>query len=300
VYARIVVEFCRRAKERSGAAPEIVGIQNEVEQPPEVFAAMTVAVRKALDTSGFMKTKIQMADASFLWMAIDRVKDAKNFPEEWSRINYTAAHQYDYQEFMANPDFYDARLRAMRTASEGKAFLATEICLNDGHYQEVSYRLALQVGQLYQKDLTELDAEMLLYCWLLLDVEQPNFGASRSLLVPDRSRGEMPVASSFQLRVLGAFSRHVLKGMKRVETKTSDKDLLTAAFADGARSTLVVLNRSTGVKRLSVDWNGVKWTRMERTDFYSENAETAAPSEVVVEPGEIVTLADFSAEGRAQ
>lgn len=37
---------------------------------------------------------------------------------------------------------------------------------------------------------------MLLYCWLLLDVEQPTFGGSRSLLVPDRSRGEIPVASS--------------------------------------------------------------------------------------------------------
>ena len=53
VYARIVVDFCKRAKERSGAAPEIIGIQNEVEQPPEVFAAMTMAVRKALDAAGF-------------------------------------------------------------------------------------------------------------------------------------------------------------------------------------------------------------------------------------------------------
>ena len=53
VYARIVVDFCKRAKERSGAAPEIIGIQNEVEQPPEVFAEMTTAVRKALDAAGF-------------------------------------------------------------------------------------------------------------------------------------------------------------------------------------------------------------------------------------------------------
>ena len=53
VYARIVVDFCKRAKERSGAAPEIIGIQNEVEQPPEVFAEMTMAVRKALDAARF-------------------------------------------------------------------------------------------------------------------------------------------------------------------------------------------------------------------------------------------------------
>ncbi len=296
VYARIVVDFCKRAKERSGAAPEIIGIQNEVEQPPEIFAAMTTAVRKALDDAGFKSTKIQMADAPYSWIAIHRVNDAKRFPEAWRATDFTAAHQYDYQEFLANPDMYDARLRALREASAGKPFLATEICLNDGAYQEPSYRIALQVGQLYQKDLTEADAEMLLYCWLLLDVEQPSFGASRSLMVPDRAKGEVSVASSFQLRVLGAFSRHVLKGMRRVETQTANGDLLTTGFTDGKRNSLIVLNRSTEAQRLRVDWNGVQWTRMERTSFYDENAETAVPSEIVVAPGEIVTLTDFSAD----
>lgn len=212
VYARIVVDFCKRAKERSGAAPEIIGIQNEVEQPPEVFAVMAMTVRRALDAAGFQSTKIQMADAPYVWIAIRRIDDAKRFPEAWRATDFTAAHQYDYQEFLANPDLYDARLRALHEASAGRPFLATEICLNDGAYQESSYRMALQVGQLYQKDLTEADAEMLLYCWLLLDVEQPSFGASRSLMVPDRAKGWVPVASSFQLRVLGAFSRHVMKG----------------------------------------------------------------------------------------
>jgi hypothetical protein len=296
VYARIVVEFCKRAKERSGAAPEIVGIQNEVEQPPEVFAAMTTAVRKALDAAGFASTKIQMADAPYLWIGIRRVNDAKRFPEEWRATDFTAAHQYDYQEFLANPDMYDERLRAMHEASAGKPFLATEICLNDAGYQEPSYRIALQVGQLYQKDLTKADAEMLLYCWLLLDIEQPSFGASRSLLVPDRSKGWVPVASSFELRVLGAYSRHVLKGMRRVETQTASGDLLTAAFTDGKRNSLIVLNRSTEAQRVRVDWNGVHWTRMERTSFYDENTETAVQSEIVIAPGEIVTLSDFSAD----
>ncbi len=296
VYARIVVDFCKRAKERSGAPPEIVGIQNEVEQPPEIFAAMTTAVRNALDAAGFQSTKIQMADAPYLWIAIRRANNAKKFAEEWSATDFTAAHQYDYQEFLANPDMYDARLRAMHEASAGKPFLATEICLNDAAYQEPSYRIALQVGQLYQKDLTEADAEMLLYCWLLLDVEQPSFGASRSLMVPDRAKGMVPVASSFQLRVMGAFSRHVLKGMRRVDAQTGNGDLLTAGFTDGKRDSLIVLNRSTEAQRLRVDWGGVKWTRMERTSFYSENVEAAPPGEIVVAPGEIVTLADFSAD----
>lgn len=296
VYAHIVVTFCKLAQERSGAAPEIVGVQNEVEQAPEIYAAMTSALRKALDAAGFQKTKIQMADAPYVWMATGRIRDLRRFPQAWSETDYTAAHQYDYQEYLANPDLYDERLRAMKEAGGGKPFLATEICLNDPHFQEPSYRLALQVGQLYQKDLTEADAEMLLYCWLLLDVEQPTFGGSRALLIPDRARGEIPVASSFQLRVLGAFSRHVLKGMRRVESHASNPDLMTAAFTDGQRSTVIVLNRSTLPQHLRMNWQGQQWTRMERTSFYAENEETAAPAEIVVEPGEIVTLSNFKAK----
>jgi hypothetical protein len=189
---------------------------------------------------------------------------------------------------------YDTRLLTMHAVSEGKPFLATEICINDPHYQELSYRIALNVGQLYQKNLTELDAETLLYCWLLLDVEQPSFGGSRSLLVPDRTRGNLPVASSFELRVLGAYSRHVLKGMVRVGTSSSNADLLTAAFEDSTRSSLIVLNRSTSPQRLKVEWTGKHWEQMERTSQTLENAaSTTVPPEVVVQPGEILTLSNF-------
>ncbi len=184
----------------------------------------------------------------------------------------------------------------MKAASDGKPFLATEICINDPHYQEPSYRIALNVGQLYQKNLTELDATALMYCWLLLDVEQPTFGGSRSLLVPDRVRGEIPVASSFELRVLGAFSRHVLKGMKRVDASSSNPDLLTSAFVDGAKATLIVLNRSTESQKLDVHWTGRRWTEIERTSLYAENEVSASvPGEIDVQPGEIVTLSTFAA-----
>jgi len=105
----------------------------------------------------------------------------------------------------------------------------------------------------------------------------------------------VPVASSFQMRVLGAFSRHVLKGMRRLDAQTANRDLLTAAFTDEKRNTLIVLNRSTEPQRLHVYWNGVHLNRMERTSFYDENVETAVPNDVVVEPGEIMTLSDFSA-----
>ena len=294
-YARIVVGFCRMMKQQTGSAPAIVGIQNEVEQPTEVFTAMALTLRRELDKAGFQSVKIHLADASYMYLGVERARALKQNPAGWNTIDYTASHEYDYQEFLANPDIYDARAIAMHDASDGKPFLATEICVNDPHYQELSYRIALNVAQLYQKNLTELDAEALMYCWLLLDVEQPNFGGSRSLLVPDRMRGNLPVASSFELRVLGAFSRHVLKGMTRVGSSSSDADLLTAAFEDANRASLIVLNRSTTAQRLKVEWTGKHWTQIERTSQTLENAvSTVIPSEVIVQPGEILTLSNFA------
>jgi hypothetical protein len=294
-YARIVVGFCRRMKERTGSAPVIVGIQNEVEQPQEIFDVMALTLRRELDKAGFQAVKIHMADASYMYLGVARARGLQHNPAGWHAIDYTATHEYDFQEFFANPDLYDVRMLAMHAASDGKPFLATEICINDPHYQELSYRIALNIAQLYQKNLTELDAEALMYCWLLLDVEQPSFGGSRSLLVPDRMRGNIPVASSFQLRVLGAFSRHVLKGMTRVASTSLNPDLLTAAFEDANRASLIVVNRSTTPQRLKVDWTGKRWTQFERTSQTLENvASTIIPSEIVVQPGEILTLSNFT------
>jgi len=113
-----------------------------------------------------------MADASYMYLASSgRMRSPRM--RSWAAIDYTAAHEYDYQEFIANPDMYDDRLRAMNATSAGKPFLATEICVNDPHYQEPSYRIAFNIAQLYQKNLTELDATALMYCWLLLDIEHP-------------------------------------------------------------------------------------------------------------------------------
>jgi len=293
-YARIVVGYCRIAKQRTGSAPAIVGIENEVEQPPEVFEQMALTLRRELDKAGFQAVKIHMADASYMYLGIERAKALQENPAAWKAIDYTATHEYDYQEYLANPDLYDARILAMHDASEGKPFLATEICINDPHYQEPSYRIALNVGQLYQKNLTSLDAEALMYCWLLLDVEQPSFGGSRALLVPDRMNGNMPVASSFELRVLGAYSRHVLKGMTRVSSTSDNPDLLTAAFEDDHRASLIVLNRSTAPQRLNVKWAGKRWTQIERTTQTLANSTSSSlPGDLIVQPGEILTLSNF-------
>jgi len=294
-YARIVVRYCELAKLHTGEPPAIVGIENEVEQPPEVFDTMVKTLRRELDKAGFQSVRIHMADASYLYFGISRAQSLHEDADAWRAIDYTAAHEYDYQEFLTNPDLYDGRLNAMRQASGRKSFLASEICLNDPQYQELSYRIALNVGQLYQKNLTELDAEALMYCWLLLDVEQPSFGGSRSLLVPDKTRGYLPTPSSFELRVMGAFSRHVLKGMTRVSASSQDPDLLLSAFEDSHHSTLIVLNRSTEPRRLVVDWKDKHWSELERTSQMSENI-VSSPGEVLIQPGEIVTLSDFSVD----
>jgi len=162
-YARIVVEYCKKAQARTGAAPLIVGIQNEVEEPPEVFIAMVLALRRELDKAGFAETRIHMADASYMFYGVERAKELRKNAEAWKAIDYTATHEYDFQEFMTNPEMYDARMREMREASAGKEFLATEICFNDPHYQEPSYRIALAAAQLYHKNLVLLDATALAY-----------------------------------------------------------------------------------------------------------------------------------------
>lgn len=298
-YARIVVTYCKLAQAHTGRAPAIVGIQNEVEEPPEIFDAIVLAVRRELDKAGFQSTKIHMADASFMYLGIDRARILQRDPEVWKAIDFAATHEYDFQEFMANLDMYDVRLRAMRLASGDKPFLATEICVNDPHYQEPSYRIAFSVAQLYHKNLVELDAVGLLYCWTLLDVEQPSFGGSRSLLIPERTDDNMPAASSFELRVLGAYSRHIRKGMTRIGAASDNPDLLAGAYANGKDETLVMLNRSTSVQRVTLHAGNVDWKQIEHTSLYSENGDSPVTSpltEITVNPGEIVTLSTIEAE----
>ncbi|MES2391703.1 MAG: hypothetical protein V4555_08685, partial [Acidobacteriota bacterium] len=295
-YATILVTYCKLAKKKTGQAPQIVGIENEVDQPTEVFAAMTMTLRKRLDEAGFQSTRIQIADASFLYLGIERANGLHEHPEAWHDTDYIAAHQYDYQQFLANPDLYDERLQAMHAAARGKPFLATEICLNDPHFQEASFRLAFAIAELYHKDMTELDAASLMYCWLLLDVEQPSFGASRSLLVPDRTNDNMPVASSFQLRALGAFSRHLPAGMKRIALTSSNPDLLASAYSSAKDVTLILLNRSTSPQRIRLNWPGVHFSEQETASLYSANETRTATSEIVVEPGSIVTLSTIHAQ----
>jgi len=295
-YARIIVEYCRKAQAATGHPPLIVGLENEVSQPPAVFNDMAVTVRRALDKAGFTQVKIHMPDASFMLEGVERAENLRKDPAAWHDIDYTATHEYDFQQFMTNPGMYDARMEAMHKASAGKPFLATEICFNDPHYQEPSYRIAFTAAQLYYKNLTILDAETLLYCWTILDVEQPTFAGSRALMEPDRTKGWIPVPSSFELRVLGAYSRHILQGMKRIGVTSSDPNLLTTAFQNGKDETLVMVNRGTTPRKITVSGASNQWVQMERTGIEQVNEVSAVPSQIVVEPGEIVALSTIKAE----
>jgi hypothetical protein len=115
-------------------------------------------------------------------------------------------------------------------------------------------------------------------------------------MAPDRTLGSAPVASSFELRVLGAYSRHILKGMRRIDVETDGQDLLTTAFADAENQTLVMLNRGVQAMKVTIHGNTGNWNQMERTGLEENNSVSAAPAEVVVEPGEIVVLSTVIAE----
>jgi O-glycosyl hydrolase len=290
-WVKAMMNYVHLEKERTGAAPDILGIQNEVVQPSEITYEMVRSLRDALDREGFQDVAIQMPDASFTRGGISAANILSESPDVWKSIDYAAAHEYDFQDYLTDCDGFDHALRDLHKADEDKKFISTEICVNSPKYQIDSYRVAFNVGQLYHKNLTILNSVGLLYCWLILDVEEPSYGQSRSLMVPDRLHGNVPAASGFELRVLGAFSRRVKEGMRRVFAASTNPDLLVSAFeSNGGRKTVIALNRSTSPQTLTVSWPGANWTVMERASQYAENEPEAVPASILIQPGEIVTL----------
>lgn len=301
-YAEAMVRYCQVSRERAGAPPDIVGIQNEVDQSATMFHQMTLCLRRRLDEAGFKSVRIHMSDSGSLSGGIKRAEKFRASSKAWAAVDYSATHMYDYQGFFTDPDGFDERMRQWRKLTGDKPFLSTELCINNDKYQWPTYRVALTMGQLYHKNLVLTDAVAICYCWTLLNVVQPSYGWTRSLCVPDGSHGYVPVASSHQLRVFGAYSRRVREGMVRVEAETDANDLLVSAFGgkDGD-GTVVILNRSTEPRRLHVLWPKVKFTETELVDPYHENNVQEAPAthadgvaELTVNPGAVVTLTTVS------
>ena len=296
-YAKAMVRYCQVSKEKSGAPPEIVGVQNEVRQPPEIWQQMAVALRQALDDAGFRDVKIHMHNPPTLAEGVAAARAFHATDAAWKAIDYATSNVYDYQNFFYDPDGFDERVREMKAVIGSKPFLASELCVNNTALQTRTYRTALAMGQLYHKLLTSLDACGAMYCWTLLNVTQPSYGWTRTLMVPDPEHGFAPVASSHQLRVFGAYSRRVREGMIRVRSASSNPNLLVTAFTgDGGRQTLIVLNRSIARQKISVRWPGATFRHQETASAQSENAVETAPTakgdcwELTVDPGAIVTL----------
>jgi O-glycosyl hydrolase len=293
-YVRAVIGYCKASRKASGYAPNIVGIQNEIVQSSETWKQMVLRLREGLDLAGFKAVKIQMPDATGLAVGISTAKTISDMPDAWNDIDYAATHMYDYQSFFDHPDGYDELMHRYRASIGSKPFLATEFAVNRPAYQSGSYRAAFAMAQLYHKSMTILDAEALLYCWTLLDVEEPSFGATRSLFVPDRAYGDVPKPSSYQLRTYGAFSRRLREGMIRVDADSGDPDVLVSAYegATGLR-TAIILNRSVTPHRVQLHWPGRPLTVVEVTSPYDANRPGQVhPGPLVIQPGEILTLSN--------
>lgn len=299
-YARAMVRYCQVVRDKAGAPPDIVGIQNELAQPDEIWREMTLALRKALDRAGFRDVKIHMQNSGSLANGIASARAFAGSEPVWKAIDYAASNMYDYQKFFFDPDGFDPLLRQFKDIIGGKPFLSTELSVNHSEFQTHSYRVAFAMGQLYHKNLTLVDASAIMYCWTLLNVVQPSYGWTRALMVPDREHGDVPRASSHQLRVFGAYSRRIKEGMTRVETSSSNDSLLAVAFVgpSGAR-TIVLLNRSLLPQQTTVAWPGKPFRYLEMVDAHEENSVRPAPEgradgsvELTIEPGAIATLSN--------
>jgi hypothetical protein len=296
-YVKAMVRYCQVSRDKIGHPPEIVGIQNEVTQSAENWRKMALALRHGLDAAGFGAIKIHMHNAPFSLGGIAAAKAFRQDPAVWKTIDYSASNLYDYQDYFHDPDGFDARLTQLRDAIGDKPFFAVELCVNNGAYQARAYRVALAMGQLYHKVLTQLDACGVMYCWTLLNVVQPSYGWTRTLLVPDPEHGLKPVASSHQLRIFGAYSRRVRAGMKRVKAASSNPHVLATAFSGaGGERTLILLNRSGVAQKVDVKWPGAKFRYLETASPQQEHSVEPGPRpagaslEVLVSPGAIVTL----------
>ena len=286
-----MVDYCKEAKKKTGKAPRIVGVLNEVNMSEEDIKKFVPALRKALDETGFSDVKIHMANAGNVAQALKRAPNYTQNPEVWKSIDYSASNKYDYQTYFTNPDGYDSTLIKWHQEIK-RPFLAVEICTNDAKYQTISYRLALAMGQLYQKNLALANSVLIGYCWNLINIEQPSFGQTRSLFVASPEQGFIAIPSSDQLRVFGAYSRRIKEGISRIETESSNKDLKVVAFkGTGNSATMVILSRSINPVELKINWANVEFSEMELTDPYSPNlVKPFRGKEVLVEPGAFFTI----------
>jgi hypothetical protein len=294
-YVEAVVNYCKTSLKQTGSAPAIVGIQNEIMQPDVIWQKMTLSLRKGLDKAGFETVKIHMQNATSLKEGITATKAFSEKKEVWDSMDYTSSNLYDYQNYFNNPDGYNQLIEKWQIAvSERsyKPFLALEMSVYDGRYQSGSYKIAFLMGELYHKNLVMMNASALGYCWLLLNNVQGSFTESRSLFAIDEQNDFVPVPSSYQLRVFGCFSRHILKGMKRIEVNSNNTDLLVSGYSNGKVNTLILINKGIVPQQINLNCEGFKVNKMEIASMYQENkmVDIHNLKTLIIEPGTLVTL----------
>ena len=288
-----ILDYCIHAREKTGKAPEIVGIQNERCESAENLALLVPSLRRALDENGFSSVKISTCNANTLKEGVEYLERFKQDPATWDAIDYTASNMYDYQLHLDGMDGFDPVIEAWNQQTEDKPFLSTEICINESPYQENSYHLAFATGILYHKNLVQMDAKAICYCWTLMDVTEPSYGYTRTLFTVDQQHGFVPVPCGDVLRVFGAFSRHILRGMHRIEVESGHADLLCSGYADGTKQTYLFLNQGYAPCQLNLArilTPGREW-KFELCDPYHENDSLSLQdAEIELSPGAILTV----------
>ena len=296
-YTKAMVKYCQLAKEKTGSAPFAVGIQNEIEMKADLVAPFVLELRKGLDANRFQEVKIHMSNVGWIGGGLKRLPLYRDNPAVWGKIDYSATNIYDLQGCFQNMDDADRLLKKWHDQTSDKPFLAIEYCANGDGIQNDGYLVAFSMGQCYHKLLTITDASLIAYCWTLLNVEQPSYAMTRSLFAIDRSNGYIPKPSSSQLRIYGAYSRRIHRGMVRREVACSDPDLMASAFkAPNGQSTLVLLNRGCSPAEVKWNWPESNPTTLELTDPYHQNQvlknALASSRTVTVPAGGILTLSD--------
>ena len=293
-YAGAIVNYCQTALEKTGKAPAIVGIQNEIEQPHEIWRKMTLTLRKALDDNGFQEVKIHMHNAPTVARGVNAAMAFTEEAEVWDQIDYAACNVYDFQRFFRNADGFDQLIDKWNLAIRNKPFLSVEQCVNRPYLQHGSYRVAFSMGQLYHKNMSLLNAEAIIYCWGLLNGPHESFDASRSLFKIDYHQNSIPVPSSFQLRVFGSFSRHIKRDMQRIGAKSTHDDILVTAYKNREQQTMVVLNRGISPYLLSIEqlagYDSVEITSQFFQNRIMEVNKIADGYKILIQGGEIFTF----------
>lgn len=288
-----ILDYCVCAREKTGCGPSIVGIQNERCESAENLALLVPSLRRALDKNGFSSVKISTCNANTLKEGVEYLERFQKDSRTWEAIDYTASNMYDYQLYLDEMDGFDERIDHWNQKAEGKPFLSTEICINESPFQENSYHLAFATGILYHKNLVQMNAAAICYCWTLMDVTEPSYGYTRTLFTVDQQHGFIPVPSGDTLRVFGAFSRHIMNGMSRIEMESGHPDLLCSGYRDSRRQTYVFLNQGSTPCTVNLDGvldDSLTWAA-ELCDPYHENDPLKLQGTAIsLDPGAIVTI----------